>query len=381
MNNALFENSPSGKLVPTIQGQFAFVPNDLPPSVNHAAIFNAYGAASRGIAALNAKITQLANPSLILRPLQRREALTSSAMEGTYTTSDELALLEAGDEKNARFETREVNNYRIALFHAVDSLERLPISRRLICETHEKLLGGLPHGRGGNKRPGEYKQFQNWIGGLKIENARFIPPPPAETILCMGALESFINCESTENFDPILEAAMVHYQFETIHPFADGNGRVGRILIPILFMSRGLITSPVFYPSAAIEGQKDEYIDLMYQVSSLGDWDKWFHFFLKVCVETCESSIAIVDGLDRLNRSFKAKAMGAFRSNNVIKLIDELFIHPVTSTPNVQRLLGVTARAARMTIGNLESIGVLQQMNVPGRTDYFIAREILDTSQ
>jgi Fic family protein len=381
MDYSIFEKSPTGKLVPTIQGQFAYVPMNLPPQINHANIFQAYGAASRGIAALNAKITQLGNPNLILRPLQRREAIASSAMEGTYTTSDELALLEAGEEKTARQETREVNNYNIALFYAVEAMDRLPISRRLICETHEKLLGGLPNGRGGNKRPGEYKQFQNWIGGLKIENARFIPPTPEETVKCMNDLETFINRENPDIIDPLLEAAMVHYQFETIHPFADGNGRVGRIMIPIILLSRGLITSPVFYPSAAIEGQKDEYIDLMFNVSAQGDWDQWLLFFLKICSKTCESSIVIIDQLTRLNRDYKGKAMNAFRSNNVIKLIDELFKSPVTSTPYVQKLLNVTPRAARMTIGNLENIGILEKVDVGGKTDYFIAREILGSEK
>jgi Fic family protein len=239
----------------------------------------------------------------------------------------------------------------------------------------------LPNGRGGNKRPGEYKQFQNWIGGLKIENARFIPPTPEETVKCMNDLETFINRENPDIIDPLLEAAMVHYQFETIHPFADGNGRVGRIMIPIILLSRGLITSPVFYPSAAIEGQKDEYIDLIFNVSAQGDWDQWLLFFLKICSKTCESSIVIIDQLTRLNRDYKGKAMNAFRSNNVIKLIDELFKSPVTSTPYVQKLLNVTPRAARMTIGNLENIGILEKVDVGGKTDYFIAREILGSEK
>jgi Fic family protein len=381
MDSSLFEKSPTGKLVPTIQDQFAYVPMNLPPQINHANIFQAYGAASRGIAALNAKITQLGNPNLILRPLQRREALTSSAMEGTYTTSDELALLEAGEEKTARYETREVNNYKTALFHAVESLEKLPISHRLICETHDKLLGGLPNSRGGNKLPGQYKQFQNWIGGLKIEKARFIPPTPEDTVKCMDGLEAFINRENPDTIDPLLEAALVHYQFETIHPFADGNGRVGRILIPIILLERGLIANPVFYPSAAIEERKDEYIELMYNVSARGEWDQWLLFFLKICSETCESSVKIIDRLDQLNRSYKDEAMRKFRSNNVIKLIDELFKSPVTSTPLVQKLLNVTARAARMTIANLETIGVLEKMHRSSKTDYFIARAILEAEK
>jgi Fic family protein len=378
MDYALFESSPTGKLIPTIHDQLAYVPNELAPEIDLAAIFNAYGAASRGIAALNAKITQLGNPNIILRPLQRREALTSSAMEGTYTTSDELALLEAGEERNARAETREVNNYRDALTHAVQSMDKLPISHRLICQTHEKLLGGLPGGQGGNKRPGEYKQFQNWIGGVTIETARFVPPPPEETQICMDRLEAFINREAPEKIDPLLEAALIHYQFETIHPFADGNGRVGRILIPIILLDRRLIQSPVFYPSASIEGHKDEYIDLMYNVSAKGEWTEWLAFFLRICADTCAKSVEIVDRLVQLNAEFKRKAMEKHRSNNVIQLIDEMFKSPVTSTPLVQKLLNVTPPAARQTIRNLEEIGLLEKMTFSAKPEYFIARSITE---
>lgn len=378
MDYDLFKSSPTGKLVPTIHDQLAYVPNDLAPEIDLAAIFNIYGAASRGIASLNSKITQLGNPNLILRPLQRHEALTSSAMEGTYTTSDELALLEAGEQRNARAETREVNNYREALSHAVQSMDKLPISHRLIRETHGKLLGGLPGGRGGNKRPGEYKQFQNWIGGATIETARFIPPPPEETQMCMDRLEAFINREAPERIDPLLEAALVHYQFETIHPFADGNGRVGRILIPIILLERRLIQSPVFYPSASIEGRKDEYIDLMYNVSAKGDWTEWLTFFLRVCADTCAKSVDIVDRLVQLNTEFKRKAMVKYRSNNVIQLIDEMFRSPVTSTPLVQKLLNVTPPAARKTIGSLEEIGLLEKMTFSSKPEYFIARRITE---
>ena len=211
-----------------------------------------------GIGMLNAKITQLRNPQLIIRPLQRREALLSSAIEGTYTTSDELALLEAGAESAARADTREVLNYVTALTHAVTLMEQLPICHRLIQETHAKLLGGLPQGRGGNKRPGEYKQDQNWIGGPTPVQARFLPPPPHETQTAMDQLESYLNREEKNDMPTLLEAALAHYQFETIHPFADGNGRIGRILIPLIFLSRKLITTPVFYPSASMEARKNE---------------------------------------------------------------------------------------------------------------------------
>jgi len=377
MDESLFGADTSGRLVPIGAGIRAFVPDPLPPSFDLQSIFVGYGEAMVRIGELNAKIRQLANPHLIIRPLQRREALQSSAMEGTYTTSDELALLEAGADSMARADTREVLNYIDALMHSVDLMRELPICHRLIKEAHHQLLSGLPQGRGGNKRPGEYKQEQNWIGGRTAKEARFIPSPPAEAQTAMDELEAFINRPDPEKIPALLEAALVHYQFETIHPFADGNGRVGRILIPLILLSRRLIDTPVFYPSAAMEGRKDEYIDRMFAVSVRGEWTQWLTFFLEICRDTCIGSISVVDRLVDLQQGYREQAMAKFRSNNVIILIDHLFSHPVVSTPMVQSLLGVTHRAARMTIANLEQIGVLHKVEGYAMPEYFAAGEIL----
>jgi Fic family protein len=380
MNRKMFGESSPGTFVKTIQGALAFVPAKLPPEVDFNALFNTYGDAMSGIGTLNAKLAQLGNPNLAIRPLQRREALQSSAMEGTYTTSDELALLEAGVSENVRADTREVLNYVIALDHAVALMKSLPICHRLIQETHENLLSGLPVGRGGNKRPGQYKRDQNWIGGATIETARFVPPPPAETQIAMDQLETFINRPNTADMPALLEAALVHYQFETIHPFADGNGRVGRILIPLLLLSRKLIGSAVFYPSASMEERKDEYIDRMFDVSSRSDWTGWIRFFLEICRDTCLSTVAVIDRMITLQNDYRQKAMQTFRSNNVLILIDHLFINPVVSAPMAQELLGVTHRAARMTIGNLEQIGIVEKIPGLSMPEFFAARSILRAS-
>lgn len=377
MDASLFNEKAPGRLVPTIQDAVAFVPDPLPPWIDLPAIFVPYGDAMAGIGTLNAKMSQLRNPQLIIRPLQRREALQSSAMEGTYTTSDELALLEAGAESGTRADTREVLNYITALMHTVELMDHLPICHRLIREAHGILLSGLPQGRGGHKRPGEYKQDQNWIGGPTPVAARFVPPPPAEASAAMDQLEAFINRSDPGEIPALIEAALVHYQFETIHPFADGNGRVGRILIPIVLLSRQLIRSPVFYPSASMEARKDEYIDRMFAVSSKGDWTGWLRFFLEICIDTCRSSIEVIDRLLALQAEYRDKAMATYRSNNVIILIDHLFVSPVVSTPMVKELLGVTHRAARMTIANLEEIGVLEKVKGPSMPEYFSARAIL----
>lgn len=377
MNLEQFSPKAPGHLVGTIENAKAFVPAPLPPEIDFASIFKEYGAAMAAIGMLNAKMAQLSNPGLIIRPLQRREALLSSAMEGTFTTSDELALLEAGAEGAGKADTREVLNYVKALTHSVGLMKQLPICHRLIREAHEKLLTGLSNQRGGHKRPGEYKKEQNWIGGPTPAKARFVPPPPSETMKAMDDLEAFINRESPESIPPLIEAALVHYQFETIHPFADGNGRVGRILIPLILLARGLISEPVFYPSASLESRKDMYIDRMFDVSATGDWTGWLRFFLKACEDTCISSAEVVDRMLGLQAEYRERAMKEFRSNNVIILIDHLFSSPAVSTPIVQNLLGVTHRAARMTIANLEKIGILEKMDGFSMPEFFVAKGVL----
>ena len=259
-------------------------------------------------------------------------------------------------------------------------MNELPICHRLIRETHSKLLSGLPLGRGGNKRPGEYKQDQNWIGGISIEAARFVPPPPREAQEAMDDLESFINRPDATDIPPLIEAALVHYQFETIHPFADGNGRVGRILIPLLLFSRGLIPNGMFYPSASMEARKDEYIDRLFDVSTKGKWTEWLTFFLEICRDTCVSTVNVIERMIELQNEYRRKAMATFRSNNVLILIDHLFSTPMVSAPVVKDLLGVTHRAARMTIANLEQIGVLERVPNLSMPEYFAAREILRVS-
>lgn len=376
MDEALFGPRSSGRIIRTTGDEAAFVPDRLPPALDLADLFASYGDAMASMGTLNAKTAQLSNPHLIMRPLQRREALLSSAMEGTHTTSDELALLEAGAAA-PRAETREVLNYVDALMNALRLMSTLPICHRLIRDTHAILLGGLPQGRGGNKRPGDYKADQNWIGGRTPASARFVPPPPKEAAVAMNELEAFINRPDPTSIPPLIEAALVHYQFETIHPFADGNGRVGRILIPLILLSRGLIATPIFYPSASMEARKSEYIDRMFAVSAGGEWTQWIRFFLEICRDTCDTSIGVIDRLLALQARYRALAMERHRSNTILILIDHLFFTPVVTAPQVRDLLKVTHKAARTVIGNLEELGILTRIEGLSKPEYFAARDIL----
>lgn len=349
----------SGKLVPTMEGQKAFVPAVLPPKIDLNGIAICMGEAMQAIGELKGACRRLSSPYILIRPMQRQEALTSSAMEGTFTTADNLVLAEAGLEHDTDDSTREVVNYLRALNESLDMLKELPISHRVIKRAHEILLSGLSSARGAQKKPGEYKSDQNWIGGRTIQVARFVPAPPAETQICMDELERYINREDTSFPTPLMDLALVHYQIETIHPFSDGNGRVGRMLISLMAVQSGLLEMPVLYISPTMERDKDSYIDLMFNVSAKGDWTPWLEFFfLKVC-EACRETVATIDRLIDLQSEYRQIAGEAVRSSNILAIVDMLFEVPAISVGEVCAKLGLTYAGARKAIARLIELNIL----------------------
>lgn len=376
MKVADFTAAAPGRLVPTIQGQHAFVPADLPPNIDMNGIAVTMGDAMQAIGELKGACRRLTNPFILIRPLQRREALTSSAMEGTFTTEDELALAEAGVDIDSDDSTKEVRNYLRALDQSMRLLQELPICHRVLQSAHATLLGGLSLSRGAQKRPGEYKVEQNWIGGRTIDGARFVPPPSAETQACMDALERYINREPTPLPTPIMDLALVHYQLETIHPFADGNGRVGRMLVSIMAVKSGLLDMPVLYISPALENDKDEYIDLMFGVSARGEWEPWLNFFFGKVREACKDTIETIDRLIALQAKYRSKAGGAMRSASAMKLVDILFERPAISVNQAAEMLSVTYPAAKKNIDKLVELEILRVVpDIYPRM--FIASEIM----
>ena len=356
-----FCNASTGQLVPTIERQMAFVPAALPPPIDYAALALPLASAMQAIGELKGACRRLQNPYILVRPLQRREALTSSAMEGTFTTADYLILAEAGVDTQTDESTKEVINYLTALDESLSLLKRLPISHRVIKRAHEILLGGLSAARGARKRPGAYKKDQNWIGGYKIEQARFVPPPPAETQICMDQLEKFINREIINAPEALIDLALVHYQLETIHPFADGNGRVGRMLISLMAVHNGLLDMPILYMSPVLEKAKDEYIDLMFEVSTQGSWSKWLDFFFCKVSESCKETIQTIDRLINLQNGYRQTAAMTSRSANVITIVDQLFERPAMTINDAATKLGVTYPTAKSTLDKLVEIGILQE--------------------
>lgn len=361
MDASDFSAASPGTLVPTINRQSAFVPAPLPPTIDLGAIAIGLAEAMQAIGELKGACRRLQNPYILVRPLQRREALTSSAMEGTYTTADNLLLAEAGLGVEDGDDTKEVVNYLSALNECLKMLETLPISHRVIKRAHEILLSGLSLSRGAQKRPGQYKTDQNWIGGRTIEAARFIPPPPAATQKCMDELESYINRPDQTFPIPLVDLALVHYQLETIHPFADGNGRVGRMLISLMAVHNGLLNMPILYISPVMERYKDEYIDLMYGVSVYGKWTDWLNFFFSRIVESSRETISTIDRLIDLQITYRGIAGSLGRSATAMHLVDYLFEHPAITVTQAGQKLDVTYPAAKSAIDKLVEHGILRE--------------------
>lgn len=359
-----FINSPSGKLVPTLHNEQAFLPNLLPPAIDMGKIALDLANAMVAIGELRGACRRLPNPYLLIRPLQRLEAQTSSAMEGTFTTADELVLSEAGIGKEQKSEAREVANYIRALTWAVGELENLPLSSRLLSGAHKRLLAGVGRDRGQQKRPGEFKRDQNMIGGYKLKNARFIPPPPTETENAMFELEKYLNRLDKEAASDLIDMALAHYQLETIHPFADGNGRIGRMLVSLMAITENLLEMPVLYLSPELEGRKDEYIDLMYQVSSTGAWEDWIRFFLEIIGKSCHRAVKTIDRVLELQVDFRTEASEVSRSNNILRVVDMLFENPVINPAIIVKEIGITDATARSLLRQLSQVGILHEMSI-----------------
>lgn len=377
MNPADFASDMPGHFVPTIGGVQAFVPAPLAPQVDLSNVIDAMLDATQAIGELKGACRRLRSPEILIAPLQRREALTSSAMEGTFSTQDALVLADRGIERPDDDATREVRNYIRALNGAVAALDSLPICHRVLLDAHRTLLSGVGHGRGAHKRPGEYKPEQNWIGGRTIEAARYVPPPPIEALACMDALEAYLNRDGRTN--ALLDLALVHYQFEAIHPFMDGNGRVGRMLISLMSVERGLLDVPVLYISPVMERHKDTYIDLMFGVSAYGRWLDWLDFFFRCTAQSCRDTIATTDRLILLHDAYRGAAANAVRSASAVTLVDHLFERPAITVGDAKDVLGLSYPAARKTIDRLIELDILEEYPGPYPA-VFLARGILDAA-
>jgi Fic family protein len=337
--------------------------------------------AENAIGRLTGTTSRLVNPYLVGSPLLHREAILSSKIEGTITTPEQLVLLEAGEAGQSptreppNKDTQEVLNYIKAMNHGLNRLRELPVCLRLIREIHAELLGGV---RGERERPGEFRTSQNWIGrpGESIHRARFVPPPVQEMMAALDDFEKYLN-EDTEDLALLVKLALLHYQFETIHPFRDGNGRIGRLLIPLLLCNHKRIGQPVLYLSWYFERHRDAYMDLLLAVSLRGEWLEWVHFFLNGVIACAEEAIGQAEGLLRLRQQYVERVQKARSSGLLQKLIDRLFQLPSITIGQAAELLEITHVAAGNNIRKLQDVDILKEVTGRQRGQVFIANAIV----
>lgn len=306
----------------------------------------------------------------------------SSRIEGTIATPHDVLVLEAADAVVPHLEsgleqTREVLNYVRALEHGMARLADLPLCIRLLQELHAVLLEGV---RGDRERPGELRTVQNWTGarGSSIREARFVPPPPTEMRAALEDLERYLNEEPSPSALPLLvKVALAHYQFEAIHPFRDGNGRIGRLLITLSLVASRLIRDPLLYMSAYFERRRGEYADRMLAVSTAGEWDGWIRFFLAGVAESARDGLRQTEGLLALRERYQAQFQSARSSALLLKLADHLFHRPSVTIADVAGLLGVTFASAAASVRKLVAAGVLEEATGRKRDQVFVASEIV----
>jgi len=350
-------------------GEFwAFVPNPLPPPLRLS--MDTIAKLSKADLALGELLKgvgqMLPNSHLLISPFLRREAVSSSRIEGTVTDLEQLLLFEAAPSGGANLSDRqEVYNYVFALEYGLGRLRDLPVSLRLMKEVHEHLLRGVC---GEEKRPGEFRNRQNMIGlqGQSPQEARFVPPPVDEMQNCLRAVETYIGNPS--NILPLIDLALIHYQFETIHPFLDGNGRLGRLLTSLLLSERGCLSQPLLYLSAYFERNKDTYMASLLAVSQRGEWNRRIDFFLDGIAVQSRSAISRSNQLLALWSLYRSKMPPIARSSSPLQLVDMLFERPVVTISMVAERLKITYRAARLNIQKLVEINVLRKQRVRNGT-------------
>jgi Fic family protein len=298
----------------------------------------------------------------------RKEALVSSQIEGTQCTLDDV--LNRNIENNANQDVSDVLNYIKAIEYAVNRLEELPLCNRLVKETHAVLLSGA---RGNEKSPGEFRTSQNWIGGQgsTIRNARYIPPNPQDMTQAMSELEEYINSE--DNIDPLVRAALIHYQFETIHPFLDGNGRIGRLLIILFLMKERILSSPSLYISCYLKINRIEYYDRMTEVRKSGNYEQWIKFFLNAVRETAVDAIDTIDKLTEIHiRSLELiKNESPLLNEKLNEFLTYLEHHPIIDTKKTADALGCSYNTTAKYIDILCKKGILVQSSKVGKNKIF----------
>jgi len=375
MDRGQFNQGIPGDLVPIQVGRgesdLAFLPHPLPPTWEFSVkLWPLLNEAYQQIGLLEGLGRTLPNPTILLRPLRDREAIQSSRMEGTYATPRQLILFElephepssVNDPSN---EYLEVLNYRQALEYASNS--DLPLSLRFIRELHRILLNGV---RGADRTPGEFRKLQVAVGAPR----RFVPPPAVQLTDCLNSLEQYLHVQES-TFDSMVECFLVHYQFEAIHPFLDGNGRVGRLLLTVMLQQKCGLSKPWLYLSEWFEIYREEYIRRLFEVSTKGDWEGWIEFCINATTAQARRTVDRCEQLLQLREKFFSTITTSGGSARLLKIVEGIFELPYVRIADLPARLGVTYPTAKSDVERLVAMGILQELeSVPSRT--FFAPEL-----
>jgi Fic family protein len=357
----------------------AYVPVPLPPipAVKLGGLQIALELANQTVGRLDGIASVLPDPSLFLYMYIRKEALLSSQIEGTQSSLSDLLLYEADEAPGVPIDdTREVSNYVAAMNHGLRRLRGdFPLSLRLIREIHAILLA---KGRGQDKDPGEFRRSQNWIGGTRPGNALFVPPPPHLVMDCLGALETFIHAD-TPDLPLLVKAALVHVQFETIHPFLDGNGRLGRLLITFLMCERGILREPLLYLSLFFKQNRQTYYEHLQAVREDGAWEPWVAFFLRGVTETARQGIQTAQSLLRLFANDRGRIEDLGRPAATALRLHQFFQRRgLTTIPDASRHLGLSQPTVTSGIAHLRQLGIVRETTGRQRGKVFIYGASMD---
>ena len=378
MNTMDFSKNAPGRVVKTLEGYYAYIPNPLPPKLEWSnKLLSRLAAAERSIARLEEVGRAFPVPYIVARPFVRKEAVLSSQIEGTRTTFQELLTFEAqqlslfGDSEDKQ----EVQNYVRALDYGLERLFSFPVSVRLFREIHGVLMKGV---RGETMTPGDVRKTQNWIGrpGATLEKARYVPPPVDEMNVCLSELEKFIHQES--DLPPLIKVGLIHYQFEAIHPFLDGNGRIGRLLITFLLIIWELLSQPLLYLSIFIEKNRTEYYDRLLAVTQKGDWEGWLLFFLDGVHEQAEDAVERIQALQSLRLEYQELFSKDRSRKNLVAMVDYFISTPISSIGQAQEAVNLGSfTTIQRYIRKLETLGILQEVTGKARDRIYRADEIL----
>jgi Fic family protein len=372
-----FTGNAAGKVVRQPTGYWAFVPIQLPRVIEWTVeLVAALSAADQAVGELAGLGRSLANPDLLIQPFVRREAVQSSQIEGTRASLSDLYAYEAG--QLSLFElpddVREVENYVQAMKYGLQRLDTLPISLRFIRELHERLLRGV---RGEQWTPGEFRRSQNWIGvaGSTLTTARYIPPPVEAMKTALYELEAFVYADSL--LPPLIRVALIHYQFEAIHPFLDGNGRIGRLLVNFLLTTWDVLPHPLLYISAYFNQHCQAYYDHLLAVSQTGAWEQWLRYFLEAVRSQAVDSVTRIGQLQTLQKAYRERFQNRRAAARLLQAVDWLFVQPLFTVQQFADALGVNYATAQRYVTQVEAEGIVREITGQARNRVFAAEAII----